>query len=75
MLFTFGKLHSVTNTKFSMPTGHLTFKAARLRRSMVVVTLAADDLKIITHLYVYLQILLYSEQPICIHSTGPLLVS
>ena len=61
MLFTFGKLHSVTNTKFSMPTGHLTFKAARLRRSMVVVTLAADDLKIITHLYVYFQILLYSE--------------
>ena len=51
MLFTYGKLHSVTNTKFSMPTGHITFTATRMRKSMVVVTLAADDLKIITHLY------------------------
>ena len=49
MLFTYGQLHSVTNTKFSMPTGHITFKASRKRKSLVVITLAADDLKVITH--------------------------
>lgn len=60
MLFTFGKLHSVTNTKFSMPTGHLTFKAARIRKSMIVITLAADNLKIITHVYFSQQLFLES---------------
>lgn len=58
MLFTFGKLHSVTNKKFSMPTGHLTFKAARIRKSMIVITLAADNLKIITHVYFSQQLFL-----------------
>lgn len=51
MLHSFGKLHSITDHKFSMPTGHLQFKATRIRKSMVVITLAADDLKIITNLY------------------------
>ena len=51
MMFTYGQLHSITTTKFSLPTGHITFKANRKRKSLIVVTLAADDLKIITHKY------------------------
>ena len=52
MLHTYGQLHSITNTKFSLPTGHITFKANRKRRSLVVITLAADDLKIVTSKYI-----------------------
>ena len=51
MLSSYGKLYSITNSKFSLPTGHITFKANRHQKSLLVITLAADDLKIITHLY------------------------
>ena len=49
MLKGFGKLHSVTKRHFSLPTGHVTFIADRPQKSLVVVSLAADNLKIITH--------------------------
>lgn len=52
MLFTYGKLHSVTTSRFSWPTGFLRFIADRPRKSLVVLNLAADDLKIVTHKYV-----------------------
>ena len=49
MIFTYGKLYSITNKKFSRPTGHISFVANKPQKSLVVITLAADDLKIVTH--------------------------
>ena len=51
MLFTYGKLHSITKSKFSWSTGFLRFKANRPKKSLVVVNLAADDLKVVTNMY------------------------
>ena len=51
MLSSFGKVFSVNNQDFSLPTGHVTFIADSIRTSLITVTLAADDLKIVTQKY------------------------